>query len=215
VVTEEVSRARDLESLCGELADFMLEAPRQPLVEFAVGDPLDRTNEVVEVMRELSGYNSTRMLHSTYIETRGAYPKEFTRLLGEGPDHIAVKFFVPGTGEGDHTEAESALECLVRSIETPSLRSSERYLIVEISGSSDLEVLGSYFASIAQALSRDARADYARGAALAAFDIVLRPVGCSPEKTLRARELLLGPEYGLSQRVLVDPCREWHDRSTA
>jgi hypothetical protein len=209
----EVYGGEDPEGAREAVAKAVRALPGYPVLDFSPQDPLDPRSPlsaegVAAVLAHLRGYNEISMLHSSYIETAGSDPDAFSELLGKSPDHIGIKFRVPPSEESDHGPVQSAVECLVRSIESTEVIDSERYLIIELDGGSSLPVLGSYFDTISEALSSDDRADYARGAALAAFDIILRPVGGDladrADRALRARNLLLGAEYGLSQQVLAD-----------
>jgi len=194
----------NIEDLCRRIRLFMGDTSVQaPIVAYSEVDPLDIVEDVEFVMEELSSYNDLDMMHSTYIETFGNEPDKFSRLLRLAPEYIGIKFVVPKSSS-DGQSVGKALDCLNRAIYASEVRDSERYLIIILDDGSDINLLKKYFEIIRDGLGSDDRFDFAQGAALSSFDVIIRPNCSDLGKVLDAHRILLHPELDLSQQVIID-----------
>lgn len=195
-----------LEQICKSLEDFMInKASEDTIVAFIDKDPLDILDEVEFILSDLDEYNTVNMIHSIYFETFGNDPQKFSTLLSYSPDYIVVKIAVPKSEQSDHKSVENAIECLRRSIDYPHTNDCEKILIVLIRDDSDISVLKKYFEVITEAFGdKDKRVEWAEGAALYSFDILIRPETKDLAKVLEAQTVLQDPDLNLSQNIRID-----------
>jgi len=204
--TKKKIEAEMLKEYCSKLKEFLRSnVSHNPVISFNEIDPLDYIDEVEYVLSELEGYNDMDMEHSVYIETFGQKPDKFSWLLKYRPDYIGIKIRIPKSGKSDHKPVQNAIECLFRAISSHDTEASEKTLIVIINKDSRIECLREYFKVLSKAFGEDDRVDYAIGAALYSFDIVIRSEGADLMKILEAQRVLMESEINLSQRIMVDP----------
>lgn len=195
-----------LKEYCLELKEFLKSnVSNNPVIAFNEIDPLDYIDEVEYVLSELEGYNDMDLEHSIYIETFGQDPNKFSWLLKYRPDYIGIKIRIPSSAQSDHSPVQNAIECLFRSISSSDTEASEKTLIILLEKDSSVECLREYFKVVSKAFGEDDRVNYAIGAALFSFDIVIRSEGANLMKILEAQRVLMEPEINLSQRIMVDP----------
>lgn len=195
----------ELKDICKSLENFMINnASEDTIVAFIDRDPISILNEVEFILSDLDEYNTVNMMHSIYFETFGNDPNKFSTLLSYNPDHLAVKIVVPESEKSDHKSVENAIECLRRSIDYPHTNDCEKILIIIIRDDSDISVLEQYFEVITEAFGADDRVEWARGAALYSFDVLIRPETPNLAKVLEAKHALQNPDFNLSQNIRID-----------
>lgn len=195
-----------LGEMCGIIKDFMseMEDNQNQIILIEDIEPTTNLRETEFILAELSGHNVIGVMPDIYIETYGINIDKFKTLLSYAPKSISVRAVVPRSEQSNHIQAQNAIECLASSIEHHRTNDAQKFLKIIIDENSDIDVLKQYFETIAEAWGTDDRVEWASGAALYTFDIIILPVTDNIEKIKKAKDILRNPALNLAQNITVD-----------
>jgi len=185
-------------------------------IVFRGSDPLIKEN--AKFIAQYLRFEDQKLINSKIaIETCGRDVSVFNGLLllkdnNDDPidriDRVSINIVIPKSRDDKNAikHVQHGIDCLTKGIDYVSDENIDKLdLIVTMTSESSLSVLKEIFDNISSAFSQDVRVVYARGAALSAFDVILRPIGTIDLETIvNASKIITSDDVGLSQGMLLD-----------